>query len=823
MAIANNDGTITLSVQVDQKTLEKSLASVKTKGKKSLNTLSHFGGMLAKGFTIAATAATTAIVGITKQSVTAYAEYEQLVGGVETLFKGAADKVKAYAEDAFYTAGVSANEYMQQVTSFSASLISSCAGDTEKAADIANMALIDISDNVNKMGSSQESVTLAYQGFAKQQYMLLDNLKLGYGGTKTEMQRLLKDAQAITGVKYDIDNLADVYNALHVIQEQLDITGTTAKEAEKTISGSANMMKASWQNVLAAISGGGDLDKAINNLVFSMTRTFENIAPTVQRAIVGIGQLIENVAPMLVQTVTTAFIKALPNLLVAIRQMLYGVVKGIINGIVALFKSESGSIDKQLNSTADGVQSITDNVNDLTKAEKDLNKELKNNQASFDKLNIISDTATNTENENISTINSQGAGSTIPMQPTTDNNAVNDIKGMLAEIMGFIGGALVAIGIFLVWFQIYPLGITLIVAGAAALVGSIVTLSKLDTADIKDVLNTIIAIASGALLALGIIMTIIAGPTPLSIGLIAAGAIGLCTIFVLDGAATSDAIANFFKKNKALIIGVSIVLLILGIILCVTGVGLALGIALIAAGAAGLITTVVINFDFIKEKVQDIIGAIFAWIKTYGMLVLGVILCTTGAGIPFGLAIIISWFKNNYGKVNFATVIVDKIKEVFAKIKAFLTGTVATFLVKFINGLIGGFETFLNFITSGIRTVVNGLASIAEDIGGLLGFDFTIPKLEKIKLPRLAQGAVIPANREFLAVLGDQKQGVNIETPLSTMIEAFETAMSNKKYATSSDVYANFTVELDGDILYKGIKKAETKYAAAFSNPQLLR
>lgn len=248
--VANNDGSIILSIKIDDEALN---GEVKNVEKSSIKFGEKIAGTIAKSFIAVSTAASAATVAVTKQSVEAYAEYEQLTGGVDTLFKDASEKVVKNAENAFYTAGVSANEYMQNVTSFSASLISSCAGNTDEAAEIAHMALVDISDNVNKMGSSQESVTAAYQGFAKQQYMLLDNLKLGYGGTKTEMERLLKDAQKITGVKYDINNLADVYNALHVIQEQLDITGTTEKEAETTIQGSMNMMTSAWQNVLTAV------------------------------------------------------------------------------------------------------------------------------------------------------------------------------------------------------------------------------------------------------------------------------------------------------------------------------------------------------------------------------------------------------------------------------------------------------------------------------------------------------------------------------------------------------------------------------------------
>lgn len=343
MAISGGDGSIILTTKVDEAGLKKGFASMR-----------NFVGKVGKSFAVIGAAAATATVAITKMAVSDYADYEQLVGGVETLFKGSAQKVIDYANDAFYTAGVSANEYMQQVTSFSASLIRSTAGDTDKAADIANMALIDISDNVNKMGSSMESVQLAYQGFAKQQYMLLDNLKLGYGGTKTEMERLLKDAQALTGVKYDINNLADVYSAIHAIQEELGITGTTAKEAEKTITGSANMMKAAWQNVLSAIAGGGDLDRAINNLVYSISVYFSNIVPVVERSLVGIGKLIEQVGPLLVQNVASALIQSIPSLVNAVYQMIIGLAKGIWAGIKALFTGGKAQIKKQVSTIGGG-------------------------------------------------------------------------------------------------------------------------------------------------------------------------------------------------------------------------------------------------------------------------------------------------------------------------------------------------------------------------------------------------------------------------------------------------------------------------------------
>ena len=221
------------------------------------------------------------------------AALQQSLGGVETLFKGSTDTVKKYAAEAYKTTGLSANAYMENVTGFSASLLQSLGGDTAKAADVANMAMVDMSDNANKMGTDMGRIQDAYQGFAKQNYTMLDNLKLGYGGTKSEMERLLADAEKLTGVKYDINNLSDVYNAIHAIQENLDITGTTAKEAASTFSGSFSAMKAAAQNVLGQLALGQNILPALHAL-FDTTKTFlfDNFIPMIGNVFSGLGLLL---------------------------------------------------------------------------------------------------------------------------------------------------------------------------------------------------------------------------------------------------------------------------------------------------------------------------------------------------------------------------------------------------------------------------------------------------------------------------------------------------------------------------------------------------
>lgn len=230
---------------------------------------------------------------------------QQSLGGVETLFKDSADTVKEYAAQAYRTVGLSANDYMEQTTSFAASLLSSVSQDTDAAAQLANMAMVDMADNSNKMGTSMQDIQNAYQGFAKQNYTMLDNLKLGYGGTQAEMQRLLKDAEKISGVHYDLGNLADMYSAIHVIQKEMDITGTTAKEASTTLTGSFAAMKAAAENVLADWSTGADLTAPLQGLVeTAQTFLVGNLLPMIGNVLAGIPELVYTLVPEILQSGT---------------------------------------------------------------------------------------------------------------------------------------------------------------------------------------------------------------------------------------------------------------------------------------------------------------------------------------------------------------------------------------------------------------------------------------------------------------------------------------------------------------------------------------
>lgn len=300
-------------------------------------------------------AGATAIGALGTKAVAAYADYEQLVGGVETLFKDSQDQVMDYANNAYKTAGLSANEYMETVTSFSASLLQSLDGETSAAADKANLAITDMSDNANKMGTDMTSIQNAYQGFAKSNYTMLDNLKLGYGGTQAEMERLLADAEKISGIKYDISSYADIVDAIHVVQTEMGITGTTAKEAASTIQGSFGMMKSAWQNLVTGMADPSqDLGVLVGNFTESVVTFGNNVIPRIQELLPRIVEattsligtvseqlpaILQTILPSLVEGATslvTGLMNALPAVLTVIADVAPTVINTLVPALIAL-------------------------------------------------------------------------------------------------------------------------------------------------------------------------------------------------------------------------------------------------------------------------------------------------------------------------------------------------------------------------------------------------------------------------------------------------------------------------------------------------------
>ena len=555
----------------------------------------------------------------------------------------------------------------------------------------------------------------------------------------------------------------------------------------------------------------------------------------------------------------------------------------------------SGKTVDNSKSQENAIGVAVDNQNDLTDATKKTAKEQKKMLAGFDELQTLQQSATSgaggtsgaVGGANVSNL---GIGD---ISANYDNSFVEKISGDLAAIMSVVGGVLLAIGLILLFtgsigwgigfiiagasiFSVSmativsgdmttPIsnellallttagialsaiglillfsgniawGIGFIIAGASALSVSIASTSSQDTTEgSKQMLLDIMLIAGTALLALGVILLFCGQVTPLSIGLVVAGAGSLAGAVAINPKEVGEKIKKFFKDNAGLIVGISLAILAIGILLCVCGIITPLSIGMIVAGAAGIVATIALNWEAFKKKVSSIIEQVGNWIKTYGLLVLGIILCLTGAGIPLGIALIIKWAKDGAEKgVPLATAIVDKVKEIWNAVKAFWNTHIAkVFTGKFWldlakkcgNGLIGGFESainsiigmfekMMNWIVSGINKISFEVPDWVPLIGGKK-FGFNIPevKFSRVSIPRLAQGAVIPPNREFLAVLGDQKQGTNIEAPLDTIKQAVAEVIAqvNTGFGGSIEV----PVIIDGREVARAVRNAESNMGA---------
>lgn len=317
----------------------------------------------------------TATVAIGKTALDAYSNYEQLVGGIDTLFKASSGKMQQYAAHAYQTAGVSANRYMEISTSFAAALISSLAGNTEAAADMANTAITDMSDNANKMGTSLETVQEAYMSLSRGNYEMLDSLKLGYGGTKSELERLLSDAEKFSAAQgkvrdFSVDSYSDIVEAIHVVQDEMGITGTTAEEAAATIEGSVNMAKASWENWLAGLgNGGADMGALTDQLVGSVVTAGENIIPRVGQIMVTLSQTVADYAPDVGRCLRSALVSVLPEAVQGPMRDAFAGVDEVVGKLESVFNDKlkpaadaAGSVFSAISS---GVKTFGDSVNDL--------------------------------------------------------------------------------------------------------------------------------------------------------------------------------------------------------------------------------------------------------------------------------------------------------------------------------------------------------------------------------------------------------------------------------------------------------------------------
>ena len=332
-------------------------------------------GVAAKAGVAAVAAVGTATVAIGKTALDAYSNYEQLVGGIDTLFKSSSAKMQQYAANAYQTAGVSANRYMEISTSFAAALISSLGGDTEAAADMANTAITDMSDNANKMGTSLETVQEAYMSLSRGNYEMLDSLKLGYGGTKSELERLLSDAEKFSAAQgkvrdFSVDSYSDIVEAIHIVQDEMGITGTTAEEAATTIEGSVNMAKAAWDNWLAGLGNeDADMEGLTDQLVQSVVTAGENIIPRVGQIMTTIGQTVADYAPGVGLSLRNALINVLPEAVQGPMRDAFAGVDKVVGKLTGVFndnlKPAADAADSVFSAISSGVKTFGDAVNDL--------------------------------------------------------------------------------------------------------------------------------------------------------------------------------------------------------------------------------------------------------------------------------------------------------------------------------------------------------------------------------------------------------------------------------------------------------------------------
>lgn len=334
-----------VKISVDDGDVDKGFSETSSKAETLAGKLKGGLATAAKVGGAAIAAAGAAAVAITKQAVENYGEYEQLVGGVETLFKSSADTVMQYAANAYQTAGMSANEYMTTVTAFSASLLQSMGGDTDAAAEKANLAITDMSDNANKMGTDMELIQNAYRGFAKSNYTMLDNLALGYGGTKEEMQRLLDDANALNAAQgnytnYTIDSYADIVDAIHTVQTEMGITGTTQLEASTTIQGSIAAMKAAYDNFITGLGDeNADMAELTTNLLGSTVTVAENLLPVVEKLLENIGVVVQEKGPEMIEKFVGYAVEKLPQVIELGMKMVLAIVSGLADNLPQIVRS----------------------------------------------------------------------------------------------------------------------------------------------------------------------------------------------------------------------------------------------------------------------------------------------------------------------------------------------------------------------------------------------------------------------------------------------------------------------------------------------------
>lgn len=587
------------------------------------------------------------------------------------------------------------------------------------------------------------------------------------------MERLLKDAEKLTGVKYDISNLADVYSAIHAIQENLGIAGTTAAEAEKTITGAANMTKAAWKNVLTAMAVGGDLDRAMKNLAYSVQKYFQNIVPVVERALSGIGTVIENIAPTLVKTVVRSFIKAIPTLINSIYSMMIGAVNGISDAMGELFK---GGEEEQLEKQVETIDKAAESQNKLTEAVEETEKAQKGALAGFDEINTLASATADEELALDATGSGTIGGATITPEVDTEP-ATMSLSEFIDKLLGeFLPKAVSVVGLI----------ITKLVQTIPSAIQSLV-----DNADV--VLDTIIDLVESIVIMLPDLIESLTSTFPVLFPKIFSAIVSLIDLIISN-------LENILKP---------IIDSIPDTLITITE-ALTDNLPTIISGIISLVMIIVRNLPKIFSKVAEAIPTVIellttALLQNLPLIIWGLIQVVGGiiVSLPEIFSSMVSaivgvfvgiWnaLGNVFGDVGawINEKVVQPIIGFFEKLWGALKNGVKNFVnfyIGIINGLITAFESLINFYIKAINWFIRAINKIKFDVpdwvpeigGKTLGFNLKeVSEVSLGRIPKLAQGAVVPPNKEFMAILGDNKKETEIVSPLSTMKQAMIEALT---------------------------------------------
>lgn len=774
---------------------ESKFAAVGEKIKSGLATAAKAGAVVIAGL---ATVAATGLGTLSVKAVQCYADYEQLVGGVETLFGAGGQSIEEYADSvgksvsdvsdkyndlmaaqdavmehanaAYETAGLSANEYMETVTSFSAALISSLDGDTVKAAEVADKAIVDMSDNANKMGSSMESIQNAYQGFAKQNYTMLDNLKLGYGGTKEEMQRLLDDAGKLANQKFDLSSYADIVEAIHVVQENMGIAGTTAKEAATTIQGSIGMVKSAWTNLVTGLANeDADLSTLMDAVIDSFMVAVENIAPrfievipkvvsALQYMVGGIAGYLPDVINELLPSLITAVTTLVGDLITMIPSMLGSIIPVFIDTLRSIFEQISASTGLDFTGLFDGLVDGASQVGNMLKG------------VMPGIISVI---------QQLIPPLLQIAQDIIPIVVTL----VTELTPLLAQIIEAVTPLIAQLLSELIppLLQVVQAILPVISALLEPVIMIIQSLLAV-LSPIISILGSVISQIANFLIPIiqqlcDFITTVV---TPIIQGVLAVvnEVISWIVTFIQENMTTIQAI---FQSAFDVIGGI-----IQFFVALFTGDWSGMWEAVKGILQAGMdfITNV---FTLIKDFLTSIGSAIWsvvqnAWENVY-MAIYNKI-----TKIKDTITNVFTLIKNTVSDI--FTSMKDAVANIFEGIWSAIKGT--------INKILGGIETMVNGVVSGINKLLDGVEAVANAAGELLGFDPVSISLSSVSLPRLAKGAVV--TKPTVAEIGED--GAEAIVPLeknTQWIEQVSAEMQNQgAFGNSSEMkeLLNIIIEL---------------------------